>query len=454
MGDLTKGKVASVILKFAIPMLLGNLFQQLYSIVDAIIVGKFIGKDALAAVGASYPIIFTIIAMVIGIGSGASVVISQYFGAKDFDKVRRAIDTTNIFLFYTSVAISVIGIASSRWLFTILQLPQELMEPATGYLNTYLIGMVAFFGFNGTASILRGIGDSKTPLYFLIIAKVVNIGLDLLFVIVFKWGVEGAAWATVISQAGAFITAVIILNRNHKLIRFALKGLTFDWAIFRQSVRIGLPTGIQQTFVALGMMALMGIVNTFGTDVIAGYTAAGRIDSFAALPAMNISMALSVFVGQNLGAGKIDRIRKGLQVSLLFSSIISIVTTIVALLWSVPLMKIFTTDETVIAIGRDYLVIVGIFYIVFSTMFTFTGLLRGAGATLIPMFITLFSLWLVRIPLAYFMSDIIGEKGIWWSIPLAWFIGMVSSFVYYRMGKWKTKGVVKVAFDDEGSLNS
>jgi putative MATE family efflux protein len=443
MSDLTKGNVAGVILKFAIPMLLGNVFQQLYSIVDAVIVGKFLGKDALAAVGASYPIIFTIIALVIGIGSGASVVISQYFGAKDFDKVRRAIDTVNIFLLFTGVGISVIGIASSRWLFTLLQLPEELMEPAVTYLNIYLMGMVVFFGFNGTTSILRGIGDSKTPLYFLIIATIVNIGLDLLFVVVFKWGIAGAAWATVISQVGAFATAILYLNRSHNLIRFAIRGLTFDWEIFRQSIRIGLPTGIQQTFVALGMMALMGIVNTFGTNVIAGYTAAGRIDSIAGLPAMSISMALSVFVGQNLGAGRVDRIRKGLNSSLQIASIISIVTTVCAILWSEPLMKIFTTDPNVIEVGKEYLIIVSLFYVVFSTMFVFNGLLRGAGATLIPMFVTLFSLWLIRIPLAWFLSKHIGVQGIWWSIPIAWFIGMVCSYIYYKMGKWKDKAVVK-----------
>lgn len=443
MKDLTKGNVAGVILKFALPMLLGNVFQQLYSIVDAIIVGKFLGKDALASVGASFPIIFTIIALVIGIGGGASVVISQYFGARDYDKVRRAIDTVNIFLLFTGIGISIIGILSSRWLFTLLQLPEELMAPAITYLNIYLVGMVVFFGFNGTTSILRGIGDSKTPLYFLIVATIVNIGLDLLFVVVLKWGIAGAAWATVISQVIAFTSLIIYINRTHNLVRFAIKGLVFDWEIFKHSIRIGLPTGIQQTFVALGMMALMGIVNTFGTDVIAGYTAAGRIDSIAGLPAMSISMALSVFVGQNLGAGKIERIRAGLKAALLIGSVTSLTTTFAAILWAEPLMRIFTTDPNVISVGKEYLVIVSLFYLVFSTMFVFTGLLRGAGATLIPMFITLFSLWLVRIPLAWFLSKHIGVQGIWWSIPIAWFLGMIFSYIYYKMGHWKNKAVVK-----------
>ncbi|HPQ33268.1 MAG TPA: MATE family efflux transporter [Tenuifilaceae bacterium] len=443
MKDLTTGSVTRHIISFSIPMLIGNVFQQLYNVVDSIIVGKYLGKEALASVGASFPIIFTIIALIIGIGSGASVVISQYYGAKDLDKVRRAVDTINIFLLFAGIVISVIGILSSRWIFGLLQLPPELMDSALTYLNTYLLGMVVFFGFNATSSILRGIGDSKTPLYYLIIATVVNIFLDLLFVLVFNWGIAGAAWATVISQAGAFATAIVHLNRKNQVVRFALKGLTFDREIFRQIVRIGLPTGIQHTFVALGMMALMGIVNSFGTNVIAAFTAASRIDSLASLPAMTLSVALSVFVGQNLGAGKLERIKSGLKTSLIFASSISVLMSLVAIFWSVPLMKIFTNDANVITIGREYLIIVSVFYLLFSTMFVLNGLLRGAGATLIPMFVTLFSLWLVRIPLAWLLSRYMGESGIWWSIPIAWCFGVTGAYFYYRFGKWKTKGVIK-----------
>ncbi|HDP54233.1 MAG TPA: MATE family efflux transporter [Bacteroidetes bacterium] len=443
MTDLTSGNVAKQIMKFALPMLLGSLFQQLYSIVDTIIVGKYLGKEALASVGASFPIIFTIIALVIGIGSGASVVISQYYGAKDEDNVRKAVDTLNIFLLITGVAISAVGILISRWIFALLQLPSELLESAMAYLNIYLMGMVVFFGFNSITSILRGVGDSKNPLYYLIIATFLNIGLDLLFIIKFNWGIAGAAWASVIAQAAAFVIAVIHVNKRHSVIRIAIVGITFNREIFKQSVRIGLPTGIQHTFVALGMMALMGIVNTFGTNVIAGFTGASRIDSLAAIPAMTLSVALSVFVGQNIGAKKFERIFKGLKVALIFASAISITMSIVAIFWSIPLMKLFSNDAAVISIGREYLIIVSLFYLLFSTMFIFNGLLRGAGATLIPMFITLFSLWLVRIPLAVLLSRIMGEQGIWWAIPIAWFFGTLGSFLYYRFGKWKDKGVVK-----------
>lgn len=446
MKDLTKGNEAKLIFQFAVPMLLGNIFQQLYQIVNSVIVGRYLGEKALAAVGASMPIIFTLIALIIGFSIGASVVISQYFGAKDYENVRRASDTINIFLFFSGLVLSLIGILLSGWIFKQLGLPQELMHEAKLYLNIYLSGLVVMFGFNGTAAILRGIGDSKTPLYFLIISVFFNIILDLLFILVFKWGVAGAALSTVISQVGAFATTIIYLNKNHHLIRFDLKQIRFDRKIFWQSVRIGLPTGIQQTFVGLGGIFLMGLVNGYGTIVIAGYSAAMRIDQLALLPAMNFSAALSGFVGQNMGANKISRIKAGLRATFIMSAAVCLLITIVVVFWGDNIMAMFTTNPEVIKVGHKYLIIVSLFYVFFSTMFTYNGMLRGAGATLIPMFITLFSLWLIRIPLAYFLSKYtsLGVEGIWWSIPIAWFVGTLGSYIYYKMGKWKNKAITKI----------
>jgi putative MATE family efflux protein len=439
MKDFTTGNITKLILNFTLPMLLGNVFQQLYNIVDSIIVGKVLGKEALASVGASFPIIFTLIALLIGIGSGFSIVISQYYGAKDIDRVKRAIDTMYIFLFSTGIFISILGIYFSEELFLLLQLPAELIPQATSYLNVYMVGMVMFFGFSGTSSVLRGLGDSKTPLFFLILASIFNIIFDLLFVMVFKWGIAGAAWATVIAQSGAFISGIIYLNRTHSILNFSLFKLVFDKEIFIKSLKIGIPSGLQHTFVALGMMALLGIVNTFGTDVIAAYTAAGRIDSLAMLPAMNFSQAVAAFVGQNLGANKIDRVRQGFKVTFIMSNVFCLLMTAIIILFGSHLMKLFTTDANVIAIGEKYLIIVSSFYLLFSTMFTTNGVLRGAGDTLIPMFITLFSLWIIRIPGAYFLSSKMGETGIWWSIPLGWSMGTIFSYLYYRTGRWKTK---------------
>jgi putative MATE family efflux protein len=437
MKDLTTGNEGRLILSFTWPMLLGNVLQQLYGIVDSIVVGNYIGKEALAAVGASFPIIFALISMVMGIAMGITIVIAQYFGAKDFEKVRRAIDTMYIFLFFAGILLTLVGILTSHWLFEQMGLPPELLPMAETYLDNYLIGLLAFFGYNGTAAALRGLGDSRTPLYFLIIATVVNLILVLLFVGVFRWGIAGAAWATVLAQTGAFLTGIWYLNRKHTLMKFSLHELRFDREIFRKSVRVGVPSGLQQTFVSLGMIALFVIVNKFGTDVIAAFSVAGRIDGFAMLPAMNFSMALSTFTGQNMGAGKLERIRNGLKSTLIYSGGISVLVTILVIFAGQPLMSMFSRDPEVIRIGWEYLVIVSSFYIVFSVMFTFNGLMRGAGDTLIPMFITVLSLWLIRIPIAAVLSKTIGEHGIWWSVPAAWTVGAIFSFLYYRTGRWK-----------------
>ncbi|MDF1575184.1 MAG: MATE family efflux transporter [Bacteroidales bacterium] len=456
MKDLTEGSVGKNILRFAMPMLVGHMFQQLYTFVDQIIVGRFLGKEALAAVGASFPVIFTLIALIIGIATGGTIVISQFYGAKNFTKVKRAIDTIFIVMGVFAVIMTVIGISFSEQIFRLIKLPEELLPMANTYLTIYVSGLVVFFGYNGVAAILRGLGDSITPLYFLVLSTILNIGLDLLFIVKLGWGIEGAAFATLIAQGTAFMVAVFYLNRNHELIRFNLREFSFDWDIFKQSLRIGLPTGVQQAFVALGMMALMRIVNGFGTDVVAGYTAAGRLDSLAVIPSMVFSHALATFVGQNIGAGKIDRVKKGLARTLLMSSATALVITILVIIFKYPLMNLFTRDQAVIDIGGRYLTIVTSFYLLFTGMFTYGGVMRGAGDTLIPMFLTIFSLWIIRIPAAVFLSQEsiqifglsikgagLGATGIWWSIPSGWGIGLLLSVIYYRTGRWKTRTVVK-----------
>ena len=456
MKDLTTGGIGRNIFRFAVPMLVGNMFQQLYTFVDQIIVGRYLGKEALASVGASFPVIFTLIALIIGISTGGTIVISQFFGAKDFTKVKRAIDTIFIAMAIFAVIMTVVGVSLAEPIFRLMRLPEELMPTATTYFTIYASGLVVFFGYNGVAAILRGLGDSITPLYFLVLATILNISLDLLFIVKLGWGIEGAAFATIIAQGAAFLVAVFYLNKNHELIKFNLREFAFDWEIFKQSLRIGLPTGLQHTFVALGMMALMGIVNGFGTDTVAGYTAAGRLDSLAVIPSMVFAQALATFVGQNIGAGKIDRVKKGLHRTLLMSSATAVGITILIILFKNPLMSLFTHDQAVIGIGTDYLTIVTSFYLLFTWMFAYGGVMRGAGDTLVPMFLTLISLWIIRIPAALFLSQEtieifglsirgagMGEAGIWWSIPSGWAFGLILSFIYYRTGRWKTKSVVK-----------
>ncbi len=452
MKDLTIGNEGKLILKFAIPMLLGNIFQQLYSVIDSIVVGKFIGKNALAAVGTSGPVIFLLISFMIGITMGFTIVISQYFGAKDMTRVQKAINTMYIFLFFISILMSSVGILISRYIFLIINLAPEIIPQAQLFLNIFFSGLVFLFGYNGTSAILRGLGDSKTPLYFLIGSVMINIGLDLIFVLVLHWGVAGVAYATVISEGLAFSVQIIYLNKYHKVVKFSLRGLKFDYPIFLKSIKIGLPTGFQQTFVSIGMVALYWVVNRFGINANAAYSVAGRIDNFAAMPAMSFSIALSSFVGQNMGANKPERVKTGLRATFFMTSTVTLIMSAFILFFARGLMRMFTNDAAVIELGHSYLVVIGIFYILFSTMFVFTGILRGAGDTLVPMFISLFSLWIVRIPLAYLLSNVpsIGVHGIWWAIPIGWFFGLIVYYFYYRSGRWKKKAIVK--YDSEGKM--
>jgi putative MATE family efflux protein len=448
MAKLTSGNVTARIFQFAWPMLIGNVFQQMYNIVDAIIVGKYVGKEALSGVLASSQIIMAVVSLIIGVGIGGSVVVAQYFGTKNMQNVQKTSDTITLFLLIASLIIGVIGIIFCDQILSLIHLPPEALAPARSFLQVYFAGLFTVFGYNATSSILRGLGDSKTPLYALIIATILNVALDLLFVIKFKMGAGGAALATVVAQMASWLFIIIYVNRRVAVIKFNLFRAKFDWKIFRQCIRIGLPSGVQQTFVAVGMAALFGIINTFGVDVSAGYGAAMRIDSFAALPAMNFSAALSTFVAQNIGANRFDRIRKGLVSTLLMSGGVSVLASVLALLLRRPLIGLFTDalNEEVIHVGSQYLAIVCSFYLLFSSMFVVNGLHRGAGAALAPMIFSFIGLWGIRVPVAYWLSrpEMLGYTGVFWSIPAAWLSGLTLSLIYYFSGKWKNKTVVEL----------
>lgn len=453
MNDLTQGKEGKQILTFAIPMLIGNVFQQFYNIIDSVVVGKYVGSVALAAVGASFPILFTLSALVGGITIGGSVLISQYFGAKNYEKIKVTSDTLQIFLLVSSFILSILFFAISRPLFKFLSIPDEVLPDAVRYFDIVILTTtIPMFALFGMSAILRGVGNSKTPVFFVVISLIINIILDLVFVLVFDWGVDGVAWATAIASILSWVALWYHLNKKENtMIRFNLnyKKWQFDWENFRLSLRIGLPSGIQQTLVGLGSMALLSIVSPYGVATLAAYTAAGRIDMFVSMPAMNLAAALSSFVGQNLGAERFDRIKNGLWATLKYSTIICIVLSLVVVFFGEEIMNMFTEQNSehyseIIAIGKEYLLIVTSFYIVFTTMFVLNGVTRGAGATLVPMLITTLSLWVIRIPLAYLLSHYFGSTGIWWSIPIGWLAGCVGAILYYNSGLWKKHRVKTV----------
>lgn len=427
-------------------MLLGNIFQQLYIVVDSIIVGKYVGKEALAGIIASSQVAMVVISLVIGIGIGGTVVVAQYFGARNYEKVRQTSDTVTIFMLVSSVVLGGVGILLSDEILRLMQLPVESLHHAKSFLTVYFAGMITMFGYNAMSSILRGIGDSRTPLYALIVATVLNIALDFLFVLHLQMGTSGAALATVIAQGTSWIFIGVYARQKSSLVSFNFFRFTFKLDIFKQSLRIGLPSGVQQTFVAVGMAALFSIINTFGVDVAAGYGAATRIDMFISLPAMNFAAALSTFVGQNIGAGNFHRVKQGLKSTLIMSGAVSIGVTLIVLALRHHLIGLFTdtSNSEVIKVGGQYLTIVCSFYVLFSSMFVINGLLRGAGASLVPMLTSLIGLWLVRIPVAYLLSrtESLGYLGTFWAIPIAWAVGFTLALSYYLSGKWKNKAVV------------
>lgn len=437
--DLTEGKVWKVIVRFALPLLVGNLLQQFYNITDSIIVGQFLGKEALAAVSASFFIYYFIISLVIGVGSGTTVVISQLFGAKQYQKVQLAFSSFFIFMLVGGIILSIAGIIFAEPVFRLTNTPEEVIPQAVAYFRIYIGGTFLFVTFNSIISILRGVGESVRPMLFILITTVLNIAFDLLFILVFKWGIEGAARATVVSQGIGMCIALAYVNNTHPLLSIKKQDMLFDWKLFRESLKIGLPTSVQQCAIALGLIALLGIVNSFGTNTLTAYGAAGKIDTIITQAILTLSGALAAFCGQNIGAGRLDRVKKGVQFTMYTNIALGLLTFAAVYLFGNEMMRIFTKDIDVVAIGKEYLLIIGGFFIVHGALNVYNGALRGAGDTLFPMITSLVCLWLIRIPLAYYLSSWLGRNGIWWAIGISITIGLIVTFVYYKIGFWKRR---------------
>lgn len=437
--DLTEGKVWKVIVRFAVPLLVGNLLQQFYNITDSIIVGQFLGKEALAAVSASFFIYYFIISLVIGVGSGTTVVISQLFGAKQYQKVQLAFSSFFIFMLVGGIILSIAGIIFAEPVFRLTNTPEEVIPQAVAYFRIYIGGTFLFVTFNSIISILRGVGESVRPMLFILITTVLNIAFDLLFILVFKWGIEGAARATVVSQGIGMCIALAYVNNTHPLLSIKKQDMLFDWKLFKESLKIGLPTSVQQCAIALGLIALLGIVNSFRTNTLTAYGAAGKIDTIITQAVLTLSGALAAFCGQNIGAGRLDRVKKGVQFTMYTNIALGLLTFAAVYLFGNEMMRIFTKDIDVVAIGKEYLLIIGGFFIVHGALNVYNGALRGAGDTLFPMITSLVCLWLIRIPLAYYLSSWLGRNGIWWAIGISITIGLIVTFVYYKMGFWKRR---------------
>jgi putative MATE family efflux protein len=456
---MTTGKEWKHILWFSIPMLLGNLLQQGYVMIDRIIVGNYLGEDALAAVGTSFPIMFLMIALIMGMTMGSTIVIAQYFGAKDMEKAKRTIDTTYVVLAGFALALTAVGILASPALLRLLDTPPEIFGMADTFLKVIFSGLLFSFGYNSVAAILRGLGDSKTPLVFLAVAVALNFGLEVLFVGPLRLGIAGAAAATVLSQAFSFFFSVFWLRRKHgELFHFNPFRMTFDRAIFGRIVRIGVPTGIQQVAISLGMLALQGLVNGYGTSVISGYTAALSLDAFAILPALSMGLALTAFVGQNVGARQPGRVRNGFRSTMILSNAVTLAISALLYGFARPLIGLFANEPAMIQAGVDCITKFALFYFIFNTLNVLNSMMRGYGDGLSPLAAALTSLFM-RLACAYLISASTGVISlVWWSIPIGWLASLALSAVLYRFGKWRkmsphgSGAELPVASEAEGEL--
>lgn len=444
MRDMTNGNPYRIILLFSIPLLLGNIFQQLYNMVDSIVVGNYIGDQALAAVGTGFPIIFLLVSLFTGFGIGATIMISQYYGAKDFKRVKNTVSTIYTSCMIGSIPITIIGILVARPILSFMKVPDDgTLEMATTYIMVVFVGMVATIGFNVNAGILQGFGDSRTSLLFLAIAAIINIVLDLVFVIVFSMGVFGVALATVIAQFVSWLYGVYFINKHYNLINIKIFSFHFNKELFKQTMRLGIPAGIQQALFSIGVMFMQSLVNGYGSSFMAGFNGASKIDTFAFMPIQSYTNALITYTGQNIGANKLDRVKSGMRAGMVLSIGTSIIIGLLMFPFAGNLISLFTKTPEAISSGVVYLQTVLPFYSLLAVLFMFNSVIRGAGATIIPVLITLTSLWFVRIPIAYLLDHFFGRDYMFYSYGIGWLLGAILSGIYYFSGKWKDKSIIR-----------
>ncbi len=442
--DMTQGNPFKNLFYFAMPMVLGNIFQQFYSIIDSIVVGNFVNSKALAAVGASYPITFVCIAVATGASVGCSVVISQMFGAKCLGEMKTAIHTSLISIAVFSFALMIAGLRSSSLILTLLKTPLDIFEDANMFLQIYFMGVMFLFIYNISTSSFNALGDSKTPLYFLIFSSILNVLLDLLFVIKFKMGVKGVAYATLIAQGISVILSLTYLYKKVSAIKTDEECRLFDLKTLKNMCKIAIPSIIQQSIVSVGNLFVQVLVNGYGWATIAGYTAATKIDSITIMPMVNLSSAVSIFTAQNVGAKKNERINSGYKAALAMIVFFCTCVALIIFIFGSKLIGMFvdlSANEQVITTGVEYLRVVSMFYFFMGLMVITNGVLRGAGDVKVFMFSSLTNL-LTRIIFAYTLAFLIGQKAIWWAIPLGWTVSSTISIIRYKSEKWKGKTVV------------
>lgn len=436
--DLTQGDPQRVLRKFTVPMFISMVFQQLYNIADSVIAGRFAGEDALAAVGASYPITMIFMAVAVGSNIGCSVVISQYFGAKQYEKMKTAVSTTLISSAVLSMLLTVAGLLGSRGLMEMINTPENIFREGDLYLRIYIGGFFFCFLYNVATGIFTSLGDSGTPLYFLIGSSLGNILLDLVFVAGFGWGVAGVAWATFLAQGIAGILAVLALWKRLADIPVQGRVERFSREMLGRIGRIAVPSILQQSFISVGNIFIQGLINSYGSAVIAGYSAAIKLNTFCITSLSTLGNGTSSFTAQNLGAGKQDRVRAGLRAAMKLSAVVTAVFFMAYFPGARLALSLFMEGEDGVAgqTGIAFLRIVSPFYFVVGMKLMADGVLRGSGA-MKEFMVATFTDLLLRVALAFILSPGLGTTGIWLSWPIGWSVATVLSLYYYKKGVWK-----------------
>ncbi len=430
--DMTQGNITRHIIQFALPLLVGNIFQQLYNTVDTWVVGNFVSNEAFSAVGTVGPIINMLIGFFMGLSSGAGVVISQNYGAKRFDEVEKAVHTAIVMTLVVGVAFTFIGLGMTPFMLQLMKTPDNVLPESTAYLSIYFSGILGLMVYNIGAGILRAVGDSQRPFYYLVVCAIMNTVLDLVFVIVFEMGVRGVALATILSQATSAILVVITLLRTDECIKLRLKKLRIHWQVLKKIFLVGIPAAIQMAITSFSNIFVQSYINFFGADCMSGWTAYAKIDQLLFLPMQSIALASTTFVGQNLGCNQVDRAKKGVRQSLLLAASATILLMIPVIVFAKPVVSFFNSKPEVISYGAMLLTWLSPFYVLCCFNQILSGALRGAGITRAPMVIMISSFVVFRQVYLFAMSRICNEIiPIAMSYPAGWLLCSTITLIYY-----------------------
>ena len=432
--DMTKGSISRHLINFALPLMVGNLFQQLYNMVDTWVVGNYVSNEAFSAVGTVTPIINTLIGFFLGLSSGAGVVISQYYGAQREEKVKQAVHTSLLLTLLLGVVFTVVGIVMTPMMLRLMKTPAEVAPEQTAYLTIYFAGVMGLLVYNMGSGILRAVGDSRRPFYFLLVSAVLNTGLDLLFVLRFGMGVEGVAYATVIAQGVSAVLTLWVLARAEGSIRLELRSLRLTWRVLQQIIAVGIPAALQMAVTAFSNVFVQGYINYFGADCMSGWTAYTKVDQLVILPVQSIAMAGTTFVGQNLGAGNAQRAHQGTRRALAISLAVTAVLMVPVLVFAPQLTAFFNRKAEVVAYGTLLLRYISPFYLLCCINQIYSGALRGAGNSQVPMVIMLGSFVVFRQIYLYIMSHYISNAllPLAMGYPAGWLVCSAATLLYYR----------------------